>query len=104
MLLGIDLGTSFLKVTLFDPERIDCESQVKAPLAVNTPSPDKAEVDAVHVWNLLQNALARLRGDGVARTVQRRPVGEGPRGGAEGRHRADARAVRLITAGLRAKR
>lgn len=60
MLLGIDLGTSSLKVLVFDPDTCRCVAQQRVPLTVHTPSPDRAEVDAEAVWRLLVDALAAL--------------------------------------------
>jgi len=60
MLLGIDLGTSSLKVMLLDPER-GVAGQERAPLAILQPLPDLAEGEPEAWWSALRNTLARLR-------------------------------------------
>ena len=60
MLLGIDLGTSSLKVLLLD----ECDGIValeKEPLEVLQPSPDRAEAEPEAWWRALTDVLARIR-------------------------------------------
>ncbi len=60
MLLGIDLGTSALKVMLFDPEQ-GTVFQEREPLQILQPAPDLAESDPETWWDALVTVLLRLR-------------------------------------------
>ncbi|MDD4537896.1 MAG: FGGY family carbohydrate kinase [Lentisphaeria bacterium] len=58
MLLGIDIGTSSCKTTLFDTSRGVVVGGSRRPLRFLSPSPERAEIDAEELW---QNVLAVLR-------------------------------------------
>ena len=62
MFLGIDLGTSEVKLLLLDAAgRI--VGQAGAPLAIARPQPLWSEQDPAHWWHATQDAVARLRAD-----------------------------------------
>ena len=60
MLLGIDLGTSSLKVMLFDPQD-GTFTLDKEPVVMAQPAPDRAEGDPEEWWAALVTVLQRLR-------------------------------------------
>lgn len=60
VLLGIDLGTSAMKVMLFDPDSSELV-QEREPLDILQPTPDLAEADPNAWWAALVNVLQRLR-------------------------------------------
>ncbi len=61
MLLGIDLGTSALKVMLFDTGSGRVAALEREPLEVRAPSSDRAEADPEDWWRALVAVLGRLR-------------------------------------------
>ena len=60
MLLGVDLGTSSLKVLLLD-EAEGIVALEREPLRVLQPSPDRAEAEPDAWWRALTGVLARIR-------------------------------------------
>jgi len=63
MLLGIDVGTSSLKVMLVEPAGNTAPVLAKEPLRLLTPAPDRAEMLPDEVYEALLRALRRLRRD-----------------------------------------
>lgn len=60
MLLGIDLGTSAMKVMLFDPETGTFILE-RETVTIEQPTPELAEADAESWWTALVAILGRLR-------------------------------------------
>jgi len=60
VLLGIDLGTSAMKVMLFDADT-GAVHQERVPLDMLQPAPELAEGDPASWWSALVDALRRLR-------------------------------------------
>jgi xylulokinase len=60
MLLGIDLGTSSIKVVLFAPERQEIVAQAKTGIRIANPSPETAEADPGEIWDALCGLLRQL--------------------------------------------
>jgi len=60
MLLGIDVGTSAIKVMLVDPGGAGVPELVREPLAVRMPAAERAEVLPGEVYGALRRALGRL--------------------------------------------
>ncbi len=75
MLLGIDLGTSSIKATLFDPETGACVARERLPLTIATPRPDWAEFDPRQIWSALVELLRRLRESNPRALERTRAIG-----------------------------
>ncbi len=60
MYLGIDLGTTSLKVILTD-DHLQCVATASAPLTVSRPAPLFSEQNPHHWWNALNTAMLELR-------------------------------------------
>lgn len=60
MLIGIDVGTSSCKITLFDPDLGTVQSGPRRDLEVLTPVSGHAEMDAVAVFAAVQECLLEL--------------------------------------------
>ena len=74
MYLGIDLGTSGLKLLLLD-ERHHVHASVDAPLAVQRPQPLWSEQDPADWWQALAHAAQQLRATAPQAWRQVRAVG-----------------------------
>jgi xylulokinase len=60
--LGIDLGTSSVKVVLADPSGTIL-SRANVPYPVHRPQPDRAETDPADWWQAVCDAIGRLRAE-----------------------------------------
>ena len=60
MLLGLDIGTSACKTTLFDPEKRCVIGGIRVPLEFLMPAPDRSEVDAEALWRKIISLLKSL--------------------------------------------
>jgi len=74
MYLGIDLGTSGIKVLLLDDTNQICAS-VDAPLTLQQPQPGWSEQDPQAWWDALERAVAELRAQAPQAWTQVRAIG-----------------------------
>jgi xylulokinase len=74
MYLGIDLGTSGLKLLLLDPQH-RVQASVDAPLTLQRPQPGWSEQQPHDWWQALQNAVAQLRAAAPEAWRQVRAIG-----------------------------
>src|SRR5512140_2724909 len=74
MYLGIDLGTSGVKLVLLDDgQRV--VAQAEAPLAVSRPHPLWSEQDPHDWWKALHSAMQQLRGAAANAPASVRAIG-----------------------------
>ncbi|MDO8252728.1 MAG: FGGY family carbohydrate kinase, partial [Rhodoferax sp.] len=74
MYLGIDLGTSGLKLLLLDPQH-RVQASVDAPLTVQRPHPSWSEQQPHDWWQALAHAVAQLRAAAPEAWRQVRAIG-----------------------------
>ncbi len=62
MILGIDIGTTNVKILAMRPGTNELAALVSAPLTTLTPEPDRAEQDSEVVWQTVKTLIAKIIG------------------------------------------
>lgn len=60
LLVGVDVGTTNLKVLAIDPDTMDLVTHAARPVETNVPKPGYAEQNAEEIWQLLLDCLNEL--------------------------------------------